>query len=224
MIVRRDADSLVSSLTVSGPCAISTDDKSFPLADHDNQKYFDRLVVRDGLRSRSLEPTPFDETVFHPMITVSQPPLTPTIPRYSLRQRHATFGLESDYETPEKIWLRAQRLSAIRRTESANLNTPSPRGVSRSHSSVSRTHFDPDATPKASLGAHSEVTPKAQFGLRKRAPPMRVELRTPLCQRKRIQPVKMAEVEAEKSTLAEIISKQTGVSLVGYKTMKALSK
>ncbi|VDK33971.1 unnamed protein product [Taenia asiatica] len=145
------------------------------------------------------------------MITVSQPPLTPTIPRYSLRQSQATFGSESDYETPEKIWLRAQRLSAIRRTESTNLNTPSPRGVSRSHSSVSRTHFDLDATPKASLGAHSEVTPKAQFGVRRRAPPMRVELRTPLCQRKRIQPVKVAEVEAENSTLAEITSKQTGV-------------
>lgn len=180
------------------------------------------VKLLDELRSRSLEPTPFDETGFNPITTVSQLPLTPTPPRYSLRQCQATLGTESDYETPEKIWLRTQHLLAIRHTGSANLNTSSPRGVSRSHPSVLRTHFDLDATPKASPSAHSEVTPKAQFGVRRRAPPMRAELRTPLCQRKRFQPVKEVEVEAENSTLAAIMSKQTGVSLIDCKTVKAV--
>ncbi|VDM30617.1 unnamed protein product [Hydatigera taeniaeformis] len=157
---------------------------------------FFTCALTEGLRSRSLEPAPFDRSTCHPIIAVSQPPLTPTIPRCISRQRQATFSAESDYETPEKIWLREQRLSAIRRTESARLTTPIHRGVSRSQSSGPRTHFDLDATPKASSSAFTEVTPKAQFGVRRRAPSMRVELRTPLCQRKRIQPMKEAETEA----------------------------
>ncbi|KAL5105294.1 hypothetical protein TcWFU_009053 [Taenia crassiceps] len=181
-----------------------------------------QLSCLDGLRSRSLEPTPFDETPFHRMTNVSQSALTPTLSKNGFRQRQAILDTESDYETPEKIWLRAQRLSAIRRTESANLNTPSPRGVSRSHSSVSRTHFYLDATPKASPMAHSEVTPKAQFGIRRRAPSMRVELRTPMCQRKRIQPAKEAEAVAENSTMAAIVCKQTGINFGPFTRVTSL--
>ncbi|CUT99758.1 Protein Sprint [Echinococcus multilocularis] len=179
----------------------------------------------DELKSRSLEPAVFGDTTYRLMTTTSQPPPTPTLPRCNPRQRQNTFSIEGDYETPEKIWLRAQRLSAIRRAESAHLTAPSPRGVSRSHSSVSQTHFNLEATPKASPSAHSEATPEAQFGARRRAPLMRVELRPPLCQRKRIQPVKATKARAENSatqTLETILRKRTGVSFINHKTKEVV--
>ena len=159
----------------------------------------------EGLRSCSVEPASTNGTTRYPVTT------TPVLSRYKPRQS-SLLQPESDYETQEKIMQRAQR---IRRAESARLCSPSPRYINRSHSNAS--HFqqtDLKVTPKATPTLHNEILRKHEFVARRRPAHVRMELKAPHCQRKRIRSVKEAEdAEAKPRTLAEIVRQKAGVSL-----------
>ncbi|KAM7539191.1 hypothetical protein Aperf_G00000057144 [Anoplocephala perfoliata] len=187
------------------------------------------LFLADGLRSKSLEPSPYNTLKQHRV--TAAPFITNSFVRARPYQhpRVAFCTPESDYETPEKIWQREQRKAAsFQRSESARVSRKSYHYLNRSSSNGARAHSDKDVTPKASPGAPEDSMPKASFfGVRRRltglTAPVRVKLLAPTCQRKRIQPMNIEDgdsesdddsdvkVETKPTTLAEIVLKRSGV-------------
>ncbi|VDN98060.1 unnamed protein product [Rodentolepis nana] len=190
----------------------------------------------NGFRSRSLEPSPYNSFKQHHVPTA--PILTPNPIRARNRQQlQVAFSTpESDYETPETVWRRAQLITpSVRRTESSRYPYKLLPDNVQSNLSGARAQIGADATSKGLSRSPEEVTPKPtlHFGPRKRftglTSSVRRELLAPQIQRRYFRPVKTDDedsdndvdcsVETKPITLAEVLKQRNGVR---SKTVKCI--